>query len=624
MNRTTRTWVVGVSVAALVTAANGSQGGYFSQSWGWIALAFVAAVALTLILGSAVTPGLLRIAFAAFMTAFGVWVALSAIWSISPAGSAREVERMLVYVALAGALALALRRCDAPGLYGGLLAGSAAIAGYALATRLFPDRFESYDSPIASYRLAEPIGYWNALGLLVSMGALLGLGVVAHARRNASVAVAGACLPVFASALYFSFSRGAWAALGIGIVAAVALDARRLRLAWSTAAVVPVSAVCVSVASRQDALTTEGASRSDALSEGHRFAVVLAVAVVLSAVVAVAARWIARRVPAPRWIARAADAGFASIAILAVVVGVVLAGGPGDALAKIEERFDAPVAGEGGNLNDRLFSVSGNGRSESIGVAWDAGRERPLVGQGAGSFEYVWYEHRPSDHVIRDAHSLYAETFAELGIVGVALLGLTLLVPLAAAIRARRNRVVPAAAAAYTAWLAHAAMDWHWEVVGVTMTALLAGGVGLVAGERSASRRLPMGARAPLLVGALAVTSFALVSLVGNQALFAGREALARHEWTSAEEHGERAESLLPWSFEPHVVLGDAAAGLGERRRALAAYRRAVEIDPRNWVAWLRVGQVARGAERRAAYERAHTLNPRGRDFPGEPETESG
>jgi tetratricopeptide (TPR) repeat protein len=108
------------------------------------------------------------------------------------------------------------------------------------------------------------------------------------------------------------------------------------------------------------------------------------------------------------------------------------------------------------------------------------------------------------------------------------------------------------------------------------------------------------------------------VSLVGNQALLAGKEALARKDWTSAAEHGRRAQALLIWSHEPDLALGDAAAGLGDREGALGAYRDAVKTDPRNWVAWLRLAQVARGAERVAAYATVRKLNPLEEDLPGE------
>src|SRR5919106_3205059 len=371
MSRTIRAWAVGASVAALVTAANGSQGGYFSQSWGWIALAFIAAVSLALILGWATSPRPLQLAFAALMAALGVWVTLSATWSASAAGSLRDAERMLVYVMLAAAVALVLRRGDAPALFGGLFAGCVVVGSYALATRIFPDRFETFDSPALPYRLSEPIGYWNALGLLAAIGILLGLGGVAHGRRLLPIGLAGACLPVLAATLYFSFSRGAWAALAIGMVVFLALDPRRLRFVWSALVVLAPSAACVAVASQSEALTTEDSPRVDAVAEGHRLALFVAGFVLASAVLALAARWLAVHVPVPRWVGRVANVGFAALGVLAVVVGLVLVGGPGTALSEVEKRFDAPVTVEGANLNDRLFSASGNGRAESVGVAWD-------------------------------------------------------------------------------------------------------------------------------------------------------------------------------------------------------------------------------------------------------------
>jgi hypothetical protein len=114
--RRARALVVGGATAAIVVAANASQGAYFSQSWGWVALAFLVPTTVLLILGRVTVPGSLRIAFLASMGALAVWIALSAAWSISSAGSVREVERMLVYVSVALALAFVARRSDAPSL----------------------------------------------------------------------------------------------------------------------------------------------------------------------------------------------------------------------------------------------------------------------------------------------------------------------------------------------------------------------------------------------------------------------------------------------------------------------------------------------------------------------------
>ena len=91
---------------------------------------------------------------------------------------------MLVYIALALALALVLRRGDTAGVIGGAVLGVTLVCGYALATRLFPDRIESSVDAIDTNRLAAPVGYWNALGLLAVLGLLAALGFVAHARRR--------------------------------------------------------------------------------------------------------------------------------------------------------------------------------------------------------------------------------------------------------------------------------------------------------------------------------------------------------------------------------------------------------------------------------------------------------
>jgi len=210
------------------------------------------------------------------------------------------------------------------------------------------------------------------------------------------------------------------------------------------------------------------------------------------------------------------------------------------------------------------------------------------------------------------------ETFAELGVVGVALLAAALLVLAVGAIRARRVRFTAAAFGALVAWSAAVAVDWHWEMVGVTLTALLAGSVGLVSSERGASTSLGAPARALLTAAGVLLSVCAVWSLVGNQALFAGRDALARQDWVDAREHARRAQKLLFWSAEPALVLGDAAAGLGDRREALRKYRDAVVTDPNSWVAWLRVAQVARGPERVEAYRRVRQLNPREEGLPGE------
>ena len=104
--------VVGAATASIVTAANATQGAYFSQSWGWVALAFLIPTTLWLILDQATSSGWLRIAFASLLGALATWIVLSSLWSLSAPGSIREFERIVVYIGVALAIAFVLRAGD--------------------------------------------------------------------------------------------------------------------------------------------------------------------------------------------------------------------------------------------------------------------------------------------------------------------------------------------------------------------------------------------------------------------------------------------------------------------------------------------------------------------------------
>ena len=123
-----------------------------------------------------------------------------------------------------------------------------------------------------------------------------------------------------------------------------------------------------------------------------------------------------------------------------------------------------------GSLADDL-AERGGGRPWYWHVAWHQAREFPVAGRGAGTFELAWLEEQPIPESILDAHSLYLETLAELGVVGLGLLALALAPPLLAAFRGASA----AAAGGYVAFLFHAGVEWDWEMPAVTVAGLLCG-----------------------------------------------------------------------------------------------------------------------------------------------------
>ena len=171
-------------------------------------------------------------------------------------------------------------------------------------------------------------------------------------------------------------------------------------------------------------------------------------------------------------------AGAALVAVAAVaLVALAREGGPSAAADRALQGFRQEAPPASGDLNRRLLSVSGHGRADYWRVAARMVEREPLLGEGAGGFERRWMQERGGPNNARDAHNLYLETLAELGPIGLALLLMALITPLAALPRARHHALVPAAAAAYAAFLVHAAVDWDWELPVLVLPALACGAV---------------------------------------------------------------------------------------------------------------------------------------------------
>ena len=605
-----RTLVAAASALA-ITALGAADGGYFPPAWGWAALAFAWAAALALLLRDDLRLTRLEAAWLGALVALAAWTAASIGWSDDPTQSVFEVERMLVYVAAAACVLLVAQRRPLGALLGGVLVGIVVLAGYGLATRLFPERLGVYD-PISSYRLAEPLGYWNALGILAAIGIVLAVEVAARAPRLAARTAAAAAVPVLATTLYFTFGRGPWIALGFGLAAAIAVDRRRLQLITTLLVLAPTAAAAVWLGSHADALTRLGRPLSEASRDGHRLALAVALLAAAAGLGAAMLAHLERRWRAPRALRLAYGTVLTLVAAAALLAVFERYGSPPTLLSNAVDAFKAPPPTDQGTLTNRVFSFSGNGRYDLWEAAWRNYEEHAVLGSGAGSFEQYWHAHRPYDGDARDAHSLYAETLSELGPPGLALLLLALAIPIVAG---ARTRIASGAFGAYVAYLVHAGADWDWEMPVLTVIALVAGAALLLSDRRAREPRLVVAGRGRLAaVAALTlVTAFAVVALIGNSATAASADATADGRWEAAEREARKAATWAPWSSEPWRRLGEAHLEQGELGAARVAFRRAIAKDRRNWFLWYELALASEGRERERAITAAGRLSPRAR-----------
>jgi O-antigen ligase len=591
--------VTGGTAAVVTTLLAFRSGGYFPSEWG-LQLGFFAVAALVVLLvADRISFGRRDLALIAGFAGLAIWSLVSIAWSPGPDGPVLAAERDLVYAGAAVALAVALSRERAPWLLGGVGSGIVVVCVYALATRVVVGTIGDPADTITGSRLAAPIGYANALGALAMLGLLLALGFAFHERRDVR-AVAGAALVPLTATLYFTLSRGSMIALGVGVLAFLAVEETGHAVgALPTLFVAPAAAGLLAARSP---LLDGGLSLDDARSAGHRLAVEIVLLTIAGGICGVLARPLARSLTPITWlaVATAAAAGAAGVVLL----------GPGDLAHRATERFRALPPITTGNPTRRLLSASASGRSEYWRVAWRMVAREPVLGEGAGSYERWWLQERPVANDARNAHNLYLETLAETGPVGLALLLVALGVPLAGMVR--RGPLVAGAIAAYVGWLVHAFLDWDWQIPGVTLTAVACGAALVkLARDHTLETVELTGLRRTLgLVAIVPLLGVALVAHVGNRAADSSETALEAGRLAPAESEARRARTWMPWAAQPWQLLGEAELASHRDAQARISLRRALARDPDSWVAWYDLTAVTRGSARADALTRARRLNP--------------
>jgi len=420
-----------------------SRGGYFDAARLRAAIAACVLAAVAALAAPRLLPPTRagRVALAGLAALTG-WTALSLTWAPERGPALDDLERLVLYLAaLFAAAALLDRRWTEPAL----LVAPVAAAAYGLSERLLPGVVTLTRSAAAGDRLAQPLTYWNAQGALAALGLVLAAGLLAERGRGVRIAAACAA-PLPGLDLFLTRSRGALGAFAAGLLVLLALRPTRATLAAASLVTLAAAAAPVAAELAFRAVLHAGSSPGD----GAGTLAVLALAT--AAAGAIAAGLPRLDAPLP-WLRPAAVVAVAA----ALAVTVVAAAHSGRAGAP------APTTG-------RLVSTESN-RYAYWRVALATFADHPLRGVGSAGFRGEWRKRRHITEVVRDAQSLYLETAAELGLVGLLALGALLG---GAGVRIRPETAV--AGAALAAWALHAGVDWDWEMPAVTLVAVLLAG----------------------------------------------------------------------------------------------------------------------------------------------------
>ena len=229
----------------------------------------------------------------------------------------------------AGGIALARL---VPQRWGAVLAGVAGgcvlVCVWALLTKVFPASLAAEETYA---RLREPFAYWNSVGLMAALGVPPLLWLAARRSGHAAVnALAWPAIGLLFVCLMLSYSRGALAAVLIGIALWLLLVPLRLRAVVALAAAVLGAGPVIAWAFSQDGLTTDRAPIAARIDAGHEFGALLVLMAVLLLAAGLAVNFAAaQRPPTPRERRIAGRGAVAVLALLPVVALIALASAPG-------------------------------------------------------------------------------------------------------------------------------------------------------------------------------------------------------------------------------------------------------------------------------------------------------
>ena len=402
---------------------------------GGLNLAHLTTVEIALTIGSAVVAGVAVLLTPAATPAHGAWslgllialcglTAASIVWSVQPDNSWQDAGRMFAFGAVFGAAIALARAAPArwPAVLGGVILAAAIVCGWAVLTKVFPDQLDAHD---VYARLRAPYSYWNAIGLTAAMGAIgclwLGSRRAGHALLSA---LAYPAMGLTLLTLMLAYSRGALAALVVGLVLWFCLVPLRLRGAAVLLSGAAGAAGVVAFAFTRHALASDNVALDIRTSAGHQLGALVAAMLLLLTIAGLAIGFFGGRRPHPPAIRRRAGAILLSVLALALLglVGAVAAShrGLGGSVSHAFNSLTDPHAPVPPNTPGRLTAIA-SVRARYWNEALKVFQAHPALGSGAEGYATARLRYRTETLEVRHAHGYVVQTLADLGLVGLAL-----------------------------------------------------------------------------------------------------------------------------------------------------------------------------------------------------------
>jgi O-antigen ligase len=558
-----------------------------------------------------------------------LWSAISSLWSGSIELSVIETDRVLVYLGFFLAAFLIAQTDQRRQRFAeGIAISLAAIAFLALTSRLLPHVLDVSQLGKGA-RLRYPLGYWNADGIVFGLAAALMLWISRGSLTSWLRWAAVAALPALLLALYLTYSRGGLLALLIACGCLIALSHDRIWL-LATLAIGAIGALPAVLAVQARNGLAENLPEPATIDQGVTVLLILAAGTVLAVALFAGLRRLEGRGGGKtgRMVALSRNPKVLKrIALVAalIAIGVAIAVG-----GRAWDQFTSPDLQFPNNPAAHFGQLSGAGRSEFFRVGIDAFGEAPLVGNGAGTYQFSWTELRNVPTPNLEAHSLYIQAFAELGLIGgllvLGMVGVLLWIGLAAwrAAQGAQRELYAVLLGVILAFAVGAAIDWFWQIAAVAAVFFLAAAV-LVAGrcaqlvrKRAASNGRAEQRRYGFAIAGLAVAWITALALIGpllvDREINASKSAAADGNVANAVEHANTARSIEPWAASPYLQLGLLAQLQGDYATAVDRLGQAIDREEDNWVLYyLRGGaesEAGNTAAARADLAEAQRLNP--------------